>query len=249
MTRKNDHDNHLWRKRAVMCISAILLTLILTAPSFASNGDKSDDAKKVSYSGSKVGSAAGETTVFTVKSDGTNYTGTCAQQGVQMGSSGTAKITKISNSKKIAKVIYHYAIELDDKNWWTSSNKTDKVGTILGMSSADATNVTKQRMIEAFCQIYNMGSADWYKTITNANTGGWTTDTADRVRDYYADISDKNWYKNLTVPDGFEIWMADAGSSQSFMIWAYTKPAPPEPSVSTGFVTMKKTSGNTDITG
>lgn len=209
---------------------------------------KADDGKKVSYSGSKVGSAAGETTVFTVKSDGTKYTGTCAQQGVQMSTSGTATITKISNSKKIAKVIYHYAIELDDKNWWTSDHKTDKVGTILGMSSDDATNVTKRRMIEAFCQIYNMGTTDWYKTITNANTGGWSTDTADRVRDFYTDISNKNWYENLTVPDGFEIWIADAGSAQAFMIWAYDEdtPPPPPPPV---YVTLKKTSGNTDITG
>ena len=212
-------------------------------------GAKAAGDKKVSYTGSKVGSAAGETTVFKVTSDGTKYTGTCAKQGVTMGTSGTATITKISNSTKIAKVIYHFAIDLGDSNWWTSDHKTDKVGTILGMASNDATNVTKRRMVEAFCQIYNMGASDWYKTITNASTGGWTKDTADKVRDYYADINNKTWYKNLTVPDGFEIWLADAGNAQPFIIWAYTPPTPPAPSTPTGFVTMKKVSGNTSITG
>lgn len=247
MNRKKMFDSPQERRRAVMCILAVLLMLIMTAPSFASN-EKAEEGKKVSYSGNKVGSAAGETSVFTVKSNGTNYTGTCAQQGVQMGTSGTAVITKISNSKKIAKVVYHYAIELDDKNWWTSSHKTDKVGTLLGMSLDDATNVTKRRMIEAFCQMYHMGTTDWYKTITNADTGGWTTGTADSVRDYYTGINDKNWYKNMTVPDGFEIWMADAGNSQPFIIWAYSKPAPSTPTAEYGFVTMKKISGNSDIT-
>ena len=215
-------------------------------------GAKAAGNKKVSYIGSKVGSAAGETTVFKVTSDGTKYTGTCARQGMTMGTSGTATITKISNGTKIAKVIYHFAIDLGDSNWWTGDHKTDKVGTILGMASNDATNVTKRRMVEAFCQIYNMGANDWYKTITNANTGGWSTDTADRVRDYYADINNKTWYKNLTVPDGFEIWLADAGNAQPFIIWAYTPPAPPTPptpTTTTGFVTMMKVSGNANITG
>lgn len=200
----------------------------------------SEKGKEVSYSGEKKGSAAGETTIFKVVSDGKTYTGTCAEQGVTMRSPGTATITKIPNSKKIAKIVYHYAIELGDDNWWSGDHKTDKVGKLLGMNNDSDTNVTKRRMIEAFCQIYNMGTTDWYKTITNASTGGWNADTADRVRDFYTDISDRNWYKDLTVPDGFEIWFADAGNNQPFMIWSYNP---------TGFVTMKKISGDTSITG
>ena len=84
-----------------------------------------------------------------------------------------------------------------------------------------------------------MGSSDWYKTITSADSGGWSSDTADKVRDYYSAISDKSWYKNMTVPSGFEIWMADAGNHQPFIIWAYNP---------TGFVTLKKESGNTSVT-
>ena len=200
----------------------------------------SEKGKEVSYSGEKKGSAAGETTIFKVVSDGKTYTGTCAEQGVTMKSSGTATITEIPNSKKIAKIVYHYAIELGDDNWWSGDHKTDKVGKLLGMNNDSDTNVTKRRMIEAFCQIYNMGTTDWYKTITNASTGDWNADTADRVRDFYTDISDKNWYKDLTVPKGFEIWFADAGNNQPFMIWSYNP---------TGFVTMKKISGDTSITG
>ncbi|MBQ6440915.1 MAG: hypothetical protein IJJ06_12560 [Mogibacterium sp.] len=200
----------------------------------------SDSGKEVRYEGDKFGSAAGETTVFKVTTDGKTYTGTCAKQGVSMKSPGTAEITKISNSKKIAKVIYHYAFELGDENWWTGEGKTDKVGKLLGMNNDNDTNVTKRRLVEAFCQIYHMGSSDWYNTITNAATGGWDERTADRVRDFYTGISDKNWYNYLTVPDGFEIWLADPGNSQPFMIWAYNP---------TGCVTLKKISADTSITG
>ena len=199
----------------------------------------SDEGKKVSYTGTKAGAAAGETSIFKVTTGGTTYTGTCAEQGVAMKSSGTATITKISNSKKIAKVVYHFAYELGDDNWWTSEKKDDKVGKILGMNNDSDANVTKRRMVEAFCQLYNMGTTDWYKTITSQNSGGWSTDTADRVRDYYTGINDRDWYKNSTVPEGFEIWYADAGNDQPFMIWAYTP---------TGYAAMKKVSGNTSIT-
>ena len=197
---------------------------------------KASSGEKVSYTAKRVGSNAGETSVFSVTSDGTSYTGACAEQGVSMKTSGKATITKIGNGTKIAKVIYYYAIALGDNNWWTSSHKTDKVGKILGMSNAGDTDVTKRRMIECFCQIYNMGSSNWYNTVTSSSGGGWSTNTADRVRDYYRDIDTSN----ISVPAGFEIWFANADSSaQSFIMWAY-KPD--------GYVTMKKVSGNTSIT-
>ena len=192
--------------------------------------------QRITYTGTKVGSAAGETSVFKVVSDGTTYTGTCAKQGVKMSTSGQATITKIANTSKIAKLVYHYAVEPGNANWWNGSQSTDKAGLLLGYSSANATNVTKQRLIEAFCQIYNMGDSSWYSTITNPNTGGWTAETAQKVRNLYNSIN----ADSITVPEGFEIWYADAGNSQPFMIWAYN-PA--------GYVTMTKKSGNKKITG
>ena len=104
------------------------------------------------------------------------------------------------------------------------------------MSHASDTDVTKRRMVECFCQIYNMGSNKWYNTVTSSSGGGWSTNTADKVRDYYRDIDTSN----ITVPAGFEIWSAKSdNSAQSFIMWSYN----PE-----GYVTMKKVSGNTGIT-
>ena len=197
---------------------------------------KASSGGKVSYSAKRVGSNAGETSVFSVTSGGTTYTGACAEQGVTMKSSGQAAITKIDNSSKIAKVIYYYTIALGSDNWWTGDHKTDKVGKILGMDHADDTDVTKRRMVECFCQIYNMGSSDWYKTVTSSSGGGWSTGTADKVRDYYKNIDTSS----ISVPAGFEIWYAKSDSgAQSFIMWAYM----PE-----GYVTMTKVSGNTKIT-
>ena len=197
---------------------------------------KASSSGKVSYSAKRVGSNAGETSVFSVTSGGKTYTGACAEQGVTMKSSGQAAITKIDNSTKIAKVIYYYAIALGSDNWWTGDHKTDKVGKILGMDHADDTDVTKRRMVECFCQIYNMGSSDWYKTVTSSSGGGWSTGTADKVRDYYKNIDTSS----ISVPAGFEIWYAKSDSgAQSFIMWAYM----PE-----GYVTMTKVSGNTKIT-
>ncbi len=200
---------------------------------------KASDDEKVSYTAKRWGSNAGETTVFKVKYDGKTYTGACAEQGVQMSTSGSAAISKISNTKKIAKVVYHYAIELGDDNWWTSSHRLDKVGKILGMDHSYDTDVTKRRMVECFCQIYNMGSSSWYNTVTSSSGGGWSTNTADKVRDYYRKIDTSD----ITVPDGFEIWFGkSANSKQPFIMWTYTSDA------SEGFVTMNKVSGNPAIT-
>lgn len=198
---------------------------------------KAAAGQRVSYTGKRVGSNAGETTVFTVSTGGTTYTGACAEQGVAMRSSGHATITRISNGSKIAKVIYHYAIALGDQNWWTSSHKTDKVGKIIGMANAGDTDVTKRRMIEVFCQIHYMGSSDWYNTVTSSSGGGWSTNTARKVRDYYSNIN----ISNITVPEGFEIWLAKSeNKAQSFVMWAYNP---------VGYVTMKKTSANAAISG
>lgn len=197
---------------------------------------KVGNGENVSYTAKRVGSNAGETSVFSVISGGTTYTGACAEQGVSMKTSGKAAITRIDNNEKIAKVIYYYAIALGSKNWWSGSDASDKVGRILGMSHDSDTDVTKRRMVECFCQIYNMGSSKWYSTVTSSSGGGWSTNTADKVRDYYRSIDTDS----ISIPAGFEIWYAKTeGSAQSFIMWAYN----PE-----GYVTMNKVSGNTVIT-
>ena len=204
---------------------------------------KASQNEKVSYTAKRVGKAAGETTVFKVtSSDGNKYSGACNQQGVSMKSSGTATVTRVANTTKLAKIIYYYCVQLGSSNWWTSTHKTDKVGSIINVSG---TNVTKRRMVEAFCQIYNMGSGtgsgSWYKVITASSTGGWSTTTAEGVRQYYLGISDKAWYKNLTVPDDFELWYASS-DAQHFNMWATIDSTDAN-------VYVKKVSGNAATTG
>lgn len=198
---------------------------------------KAANGERVSYTGKRVGSNAGETTVFSVSTGGTAYTGACAEQGVAMKSSGHASITRIGNGTKIAKVIYYFAIALGNNNWWSSDHKTDKVGKIIGMDHAGDTDVTKRRMVEVFCQIYNMGASEWYNTVTSSSGGGWSTSTAKKVRDYYKNLD----VSNITVPSSFEIWFAKSeNKAQSFIMWA-NKPA--------GYVTVKKISGDSSVTG
>ena len=201
---------------------------------------KGSKGETVSYTARREGSNAGQTTIFTVINDGTTYTGTCAQQGVAMKPSGQATITKIANDTSIAKMIYHYAIELGDENWWSSEHKTEKVGKIIGMAHEDDTGITKRRMVEAFCQIYNMGMTSWYNTITSSSGGGLNPVTAKKIRSYYNNIDTSN----VSVPDSFEIWLAKPGDgSQSFMMWAYSQP------IGYGYVTMTKMSADNSITG
>ena len=197
---------------------------------------KKEEGTEVTYTAYKENLTAVATSIFSVNKDGTTYTGTCARQGISMKTSGTAKITRIPNSESIAKIVYHYAIELGDENWWDSPACSDRVGKIIGMSSVNSTRVTKRRMVECFCQMYNMGAAEWYKVITDTKTGGWGTGESSKIRDYYNSIDTSG----IKVPDGFEIWYADAGDAQPFIIWAYD---------SAGYVTMKKISGNSSITG
>ena len=190
----------------------------------------------VQYTGERVGTDIGITTVFAVTSGGTEYTGTCAYQGVSMSASGTAEIQRIPNTEEVAKIVYHYAIELGDENWWTSSHKTDRVGKLLGMAHDTDTYVTKRRMVEAFCQIHNMGLDKWYEVITGPR-GSWSINTATKVKNYYKNIDTGG----IKVPDSFEIWLAtpDDGA-QAFIMWAHS-PA--------GYTAVKKVSGNTSITG
>lgn len=182
----------------------------------------------VSYKAKRVGEGSGQTTVFTVKDGGTTYTGACAEEGVSMSSSGTATTSKIANSTKIAKVVYYYG---EVKGWWSGSDATDSAKNVLGLDYS--TDITKRRLIECFCQIYNQGSSKWYNTVTGSS--GWSKTTADAVRDYYADIDTSS----ITVPDGFEMYFCDAGSdSQSFIMWFFNP-------VVNGYVCLQKNAAST----
>lgn len=164
----------------------------------------------VSFNGWREGSGGGETALFNATAGARTYTGTCAQSGVSLSRTGSATVTKIGNDTKIAKAIYHYAYELGDDNWWTSSHRLDNVGSIINVSG---TQFTKRKLLECFCQIHNMGAQTWYNVNTNA---GVATATARAVRNYYANLD----VSGVTVPDNFEILLSrPADSSQQFIMW------------------------------
>ena len=173
-------------------------------------GDHLSTGDTISFKGWREGSGGGETALFSATVDETAYTGTCAQSGVALSKTGTANVTRIGNDTKIAKAIYHFAYELGDENWWTSSHRLDNAGNILGISG---TQFTKRKLLECFCQMHNMGVDRWYTVNTNA---GVSTTTAKAVKNYYNNLD----VSGVTVPDNFEIWLSrPADSSQQFIMW------------------------------
>lgn len=169
-----------------------------------------DDGQTVTYKSARKGSGSGETTVFTVKDDGKTYKGVCAEQGVP-GGSGRAKLSRISNGKKIAKVVYKYGVK---QKWLTGDDATDNCTNLLKLSYH--TDVTKRRMLECFCQIANMGENAWLKAVTGSQ-GGWSSSTAKAVLKYYKNIDTSD----INVPSNFNLYLAKPTSSgvQDFMIW------------------------------
>ena len=148
-------------------------------------------------------------------------------------SSGKASVTKLSKSSKIAKMVYKYGIE---KEWFVDKDhaNTGTAKSVLGLSYD--TVVTKQRLVECFCQISTQGKSTWKSVITSSSGGGWNPSTAQAVLDFYdAEDIDK-----IVVPDSFEIWKAEPEEGQSFIFWKYE---------STGKLKLEKVSSNTSITG
>ena len=198
----------------------------------AANGTSVSYTSWIEYT-QHSGGARREVRVFKAAVDGKTFEGVCAQLGTKGNASGTATITKVSNSSRIAKIMYHYGVEL---GWWRGAQANESAQTVMGLSNNIAT--TKRVLLEYASQIYHQSKSDW---MTNA-TGKAEMSTA-FANAVYKCITTGLSVDGVTVPDSFEMYYCDAGSGQDFSLWNYTPP------VTTGFVKVKKISADQVITG
>lgn len=198
--------------------------------------------EKISYTGKRVGKVD-QTTIFTYKdtSRGLTFTGTCRQAGIPMDKSGTGTIeSRISNTSKIAKVLYLYAVQ---KDWLTGKDAATNARKVLGLNYE--VGFTYRRLIESACQIHSMGKKAFKKAMMNV--GGVSEPTVDAICDWYSNLD----VSKVTVPDEFEAYqVATASGVQPFTMWVLKDtPVTPPPAPTPGFVTLKKVSGNESLTG
>lgn len=190
---------------------------------------------KVSYT-----SAGSHPVKFTVKSGGYTFKGTCATLGVDNASSGKATVKRISNTSKIAKLVYYYGYR---KGWWTGSNSTKKATTVLGFTDKNCTENAKQ-CIEALIQRDNMGWTAFWNARKVGKYRMYSTDSFMREINelYKKDVS------KITIPDDvvFEMFHGVTSSSkqQDFYVWRY-KEIPTTPN---GFCAVEKVSADVSIT-
>ena len=158
--------------------------------------------------------------------DGISYEGTCAQAGIDALSSGTATATKISNTSREAKMIYHLAYE---EGWWNTSDGVNASPDIPGVYSE--WYFPRAYVVEAVAQACSMGRDAFVEGYIN---NGFE-------EEYF--IAIYNWIvsyniSNITVPDGFELYHCDAGSTQDFVLWKYTP---------SGHITLQKKASETGL--
>ena len=192
---------------------------------------------KVSYT-----SAGSHPVKFTVKSGGYTFKGTCATLGVDNASSGKATVKRISNSSRIAKLVYYYGYK---KGWWIGSNSTKKATTVLGFTDKNCKENAKQ-CIEALIQRDNMGWTAFWNARKVGKYRMYSTDSFMRaINDLY-----KKDVSKITIPDDvvFEMFHGETSSSkqQDFYVWRYKEiPATPAPN---GFAAVEKVSADVSIT-
>lgn len=190
---------------------------------------------KVSYT-----SAGSHPVKFTVKSGGYTFKGTCATLGVDNASSGKATVKRISNSSKIAKLVYYYGYK---KGWWKGSNSTKKATTVMGFTDKNCTENAKQ-CIEALIQRDNMGWTAFWNARKSGKYRMYSTDSfVKEINELY-----KKDVSKITIPDDviFEMFHGETSSSkqQDFYVWRY-KENPVKPN---GFVAVEKVSADVSIT-
>ena len=158
-------------------------------------------------------------------SGGEGYVGTCCQPGVTPDDSGTATMSKFSNTSLTAKLAYQYGYK---NNWIRSYAVLD------GFQ-----NLTNAARFMYMIQMSQVGENQWNSWAVNNNF-------SQRVRTNSINMyhSASAAVANLTVPDGFECYLCYPSSGhQRFILYKYTEPP------KSGFVKAKKVSANTDITG
>jgi len=163
-------------------------------------------SKKETTGASKI-----EIVAFSITKDGKTYDGACSQIGVKALGRGTAKVSKVPNTSRHAKLVYKYAIE---KGWWRGPEGEQSAKGELGANFSVKT--TKRKLVEHMNQICVQGSS-WKKAAVDG--GGMTSSFANTLYRYVTGLD----VNDVVVPDSFELYYCDAGSGQNFSVWRYTK--------------------------
>ena len=137
--------------------------------------------------------------------------------GVEEGTSGTAKVSGISSTSKLAKTMAYIS-----KKGWDDRSGTDSTS-----------GLPWQLVCQAMVQYANQGNTavNYWKTSAG---GSWPDATINAIKGYVDDAQD------VSMPNGFKVFIADAGSKQNFAVF-YIQP--------TGKLRLSKISSNTGITG
>lgn len=152
-----------------------------------------------------------------------NMIGTCCQPGVEAARSGTARLAReCGHSTVQAKVA-----------WYIQSHNINMRGNdpYPGFNTLPA-----QRVYMHFFQIAEIGKTAWAQVA--ASDLGYNEYTINLVFDAYDSFLAA--HGSDSIPNSFKVIFCDAGAFQNFIVWGYNP---------TGYVKLKKVSGNTDITG
>ena len=151
------------------------------------------------------------------------YIGCCCQAGTQPDASGTASMSKVSNTTLVAKIAYYYGYK---KDW------VHDYSVISGFQQH-----TNAARFMYMVQMSQQGTAAWKKWATDSSFGQRVKDDA------VARFADAQKL-SVTVPDNFECYICSpTNGHQKFILFRYNTVVAP------GTVTLQKISGNTDITG
>lgn len=154
--------------------------------------------------------------------DGT-YIGCCCQAGTPPASSGAASMSKVANTSLVARIAYYYG---HGKGW-----------------------LLDYKVIPGFQEHTNAARFMYMVQMSQQGTTAWTNWAAannfsKKVRDDAVAVFNAAQKLEITVPDGFECYICSpVNGSQKFILFRYNEASTP------GAVTVRKISGNTDITG
>ena len=153
-----------------------------------------------------------------------DYKGSCAEKGVDYDLSGTAKMTELSRSSKLAKVAY-YVDEV--KGWYDNYRDRPSIMDEAGVGSRFRAGL----LAEDLLQCANQGTDKWYSKAVGQSY-------PPKYAKYVCDLCD-DIVAGGPAPVGFTIYKGvPTNNSQEFVVWKY------EPTVS---LKIKKNISNAAI--
>lgn len=202
-----------------MAILAFTLTLILSSALSAFALDNGDN---VSFTARRTG---GGDYRFDVASEGLE--GTCCQLNIDPSSSGTASVTRVSNSSAAAKIAYYVARQ---NNYYANTSIRPSWFDTYGIDPAFKVSFYAENLV----QISMQGADFWSEKMDKY---GYSQGYINKcVSDYNAIVASAS-----AAPSSFEVWAGDpTDGSQNFLAW---RDSP------VGKLKLKKSSAIPGITG